>query len=511
MIKKIKPKKKPILSDSSLYQKVSEDFNGNVSKAARELNIPRRTLRRILAKPTNKSSNVKRFVITYAQNNTLVSQGFFDAIQVFISVNPSELICYKGLYKNPTQPKEEIEDVWYDPKIRPYLMDTERLLNSNVTIFPARTQPTAVNPLSGYDTHTGHKSGIFPHPKIRLKTVATPGHKMPKVLCSTGAITEKNYSKSKAGEKAKHHHIFGACIVEVVDDKIFHLRHINASEDGSFYDIAGDNVTLYTATGVHTNQRISELTKGDIHHPWINEKTWEGGIRLIKKHKPKRIFLHDLIDFWRQNHHEMKNIFLTLAKQKNNQICVREEMRQAAEFLVNLRDLTMADLYIVKSNHDEALDRWLNEGSINKLGENVEYFMELFLAKTKSATPTYNGFRFRNMLEYALGEFIKDKSRLHFLDVDQSVIFNDIEYGMHGHYGPNGARGSTQSFSKIGVKSNTAHGHSPEIIDGAYRAGVNCNHLGYAKGPSGWIDADIVTYLNGKRTLLIYVDGEYCL
>lgn len=510
-LKKIKPIKHPLLSKESIRLKVEEEFNGNVSRASRELNIPRRTLRRNLETPPLKMNSIKRYIVTYAQNNTKVHEGFLEALKVYISVNPSELICYKGNYKNPTQPKEEVENSWWDSRLLPYLMDSERMLNENVMIYPARTQPTAVNPISGYETHTGHKTGVFPHPKVRWRTIPTPGHKMPKILCSTGSITIENYSKSKSGEKSKHHHIIGACIVEVEDDKTFHIRHISADKEGNFYDIAGDNVTLYTAKGVLRNQRISELTKGDVHHPFVNEEVWNASMNLIKKHKPKRIFLHDLVDFWRVNHHERNNRFLNYAKIKTQQICVETEMKEASNFLQELHNSCNAHLYIVKSNHDEALDRWLNEVKVDYLGINAPYFHKLSLAKHESSVKTINGFKFFNTLEYALSEFLPNKKRIKFLDVDESVIFNDIEYGMHGHYGPNGARGSAQSFSKIGVKTNTAHTHAPCIIDGAYVAGTNCNKLGYAKGPSGWIDTDILTYPNGKRTLLNYVKGKYCI
>ena len=59
------------------------------------------------------------------------------------------------------------------------------------------------------------------------------------------------------------------------------------------------------------------------------------------------------------------------------------------------------------------------------------------------------------------------------LGTDQSFSVKGVELGMHGHRGPNGARGTLKSFSTIGVKSITGHSHTPGIENGAYQAGTS--------------------------------------
>lgn len=513
MLKKVQPKKKAVISRESIITKVKEEYNGNISLASRELKIKRQTLNRWMLNDFGKSKQIKRYVITYAQNNTTVHDEFFQSIMVYIAENPgTELICYRGFY-DPKNDSEKIkpEDVWYDNRVRPYLMDSERLLNDNVMIYPARTRPTAIHPLSGYETHTQDKSGIFPHPKLQWRTIPTPGHKMPKILTTTGAITHKNYSKSKAGEKGKQHHILGACIVEIEDDKKFHVRHINAESNGCFYDIAGNSLKYYKPDGIETGHRLSGLFCGDTHLPFVNSMVIKTQRQLINKFKPKRIFLNDVTDFWAQNHHEINNNFMNTAKAAHGLISVEDEVKNVAKFIEELRNESQAHLYIIRSNHDEALERWLNDARIAELGINAPYYHWLSYNKHKSVSKTLSGFTWHNSLEFAVKEHLHCDKDITFLREDESCIFEGIDNGNHGHYGPNGARGTVKGFAKIGVKTNTAHGHSPEILDGAYRAGINCNKLAYAKGPSSWLETDILNYKNGKRTFVTYIDGKYCI
>lgn len=107
-----------------------------------------------------------------------------------------------------------------------------------------KTQPTAVNPLSGFETITGSCSAIIGHPKLDLTTIATLQRKLPKILTTTGACTKADYSDTKAGVKGAHHHIYGAFVVEI-DGDVFHMRQINAVENGSFIDLEHE----YTAKG----------------------------------------------------------------------------------------------------------------------------------------------------------------------------------------------------------------------------------------------------------------------
>lgn len=508
-------KHKILLTHESVVKKIDEEFGGNINKASRELNIPRATLLRWYKNPPKKGKSIQRFVVTYAQNNTSIHTGFYAALQTWMKEWKAELICYKGTYRNPTSQREAEwaqSDMWWDKRILPYLLDSNRDLNDNLQIFPARTIPTATYPLSGYDTATGSMSGIFPHPKVQLKTVATPGNLTPKILTTTGAITIPSYSKSKAGEASRQHHIIGAAIVEIQDNKTFHIRHIAAEESGNFYDIAGGTCKYYTAKG-HSDSDIDILTRGDIHYPWIDEQAVATGMELISKLRPNKVYLHDLIDFWAVGHHEIKNRFLNAAKHSNGEICVKTEMKGAAEFLTTVANPDKYETIIVPSNHNEHLDQWLNTANIDNIGPNAEYFHWLSYMKHRSANRSFNGYTFDNTLETAIREFVHPELyNVRFLDRDESSIVNGVDYSHHGDLGPNGSRGSSMNISKIGIKTTIGHSHSPSIVNGCYQVGVSSVlPLAYARGPSSWMHTDCISYKNGKRTLVHYVDGKYCL
>ena len=483
--------------------------HGGARKAARALNIPWATFSRWTR--GEHSRDYKRYIITYAQNNTPIHQGFYQSIINYVNEWNAELICYRGRYRNPTSPEEEKKyEEWWCNEVTPYLMDTQRDLNTNLVIYPARTQPTAVNPLTGYETITEHKSGVFPHPKVAWETVATPGHLMPKILTTTGAITLPNYSKSKSGEKGQHHHIQGAVVVEIKDDKVFHLRHIAAEEDGSFYDVAGGKCMKYTPEGIEKRHKIKVLTFGDLHYPFVDWKCFESTKEVIKSLKPDKIVLHDCLDFWARNHHERGNRFLNAAKESGGDMSVENEIEGLAKTLTQLKG--DHELLIVPSNHDEALDRWLQEESLDNLYSNATYFHWLSYNKHKSASRTYNGYSFFNTLEFALNEK-QDLNKIgaRCLKRDVPEIIGGVAHDMHGDIGPSGTRGNPKSISKIGVKSTIGHGHSPRIVNGCYMVGVKCHILGYAKGANSWLTTDCIQYNNGKRTFLTYVNGDWCL
>tara|TARA_R110000765_G_scaffold20317_1_gene52807 strand:- start:24999 stop:26720 length:1722 start_codon:yes stop_codon:yes gene_type:complete len=510
---------KVIISRETIRAKVDGEFDGNPSAAAREMGLPERTVRRWYSNEKSKKKDIKRFVVTYGQNDTPVHKGFYQSLQVYLKDNNAELIVYKGKYRNPTSIIEsKKEDVDWDYRLKPYLMQTERRLNEKITIYPAFTSPTAVTPLSGFDTITGNRSGIFPHPKYQMKTVPTPSQSLPKILSTTGAITIPNYSQSKAGTKGEFHHIIGAVVVEIVDDKKFHIRQISADSDGSFYDIAGGEIKKYSADGISGEHRLEALVGGDIHVPFECKESIEATFDQIDRFRPKELFLHDMVDIWSVNSHETNNRFLNTAKLRHGVMEVEKEVDKSVE-LINRFATSLPDIKVnlVASNHNDQIDRFLNNADVDKLTVNSEYFHYLSWQKHKSARLVGNGFSFIEAYAFSALEKLKDKfpksvGRVEFLKRDVPYMIGDIEYGIHGCKGSNGARGSTLGYSKIGIKTVTAHSHSPAIIDGSYTVGVlSIINLAYASGQSSWLNTNCFTYPNHKRTLINIIDGKYCL
>ena len=109
-------------------------------------------------------------------------------------------------------------------------------------------------------------------------------------------------------------------------------------------------------------------------------------------------------------------------------------------------------------------------------------------------------------------KYLSEDSSYFFLERDQSFKIKDIEVGSHGDKGANGARGSLNGMSKLGVKTVTGHSHSPGIIGGAYQVGTSTRYqLEYNRGPSSWLHTHCIIYANGKRALINIINGRYKL
>jgi hypothetical protein len=193
----------------------------------------------------SKAKGVQRYVITAAQNATPVNKPFFESLLCYCKANNAQLVVIPYRYKNPTSIHADKDQDWWAPELVPFLMAERTQVHKHVVILAdIMTQPTATTPLSGFETMAGAHSAIIGHPKLELVTVPTPQSRLPKILTTTGAVTVKNYTPTKAGKKGDFHHTFGACVLEI-DGGTFHMRQINAVHDGSFMDLNKE----YTPTG----------------------------------------------------------------------------------------------------------------------------------------------------------------------------------------------------------------------------------------------------------------------
>ena len=106
--------------------------------------------------------------------------------------------------------------------------------------------------------------------------------------------------------------------------------------------------------------------------------------------------------------------------------------------------------------------------------------------------------------EYACRLVNSNMGNVRFLRVDESFkVAGNIECGAHSDFGNNGGRGSILSFQKLGTKHNIGHSHSCGIKAGVYQSGMSGDlDQKYNKGGSSWSHSHILTYENGKRTII---------
>ena len=104
------------------------------------------------------------------------------------------------------------------------------------------------------------------------------------------------------------------------------------------------------------------------------------------------------------------------------------------------------------------------------------------------------------------------KGAVQFLIPDESYEVGEVELGMHGHLGPNGANGSPNGLSKIGVKATTMHTHTAGIYHGLYVGGTSTvltKEWGYTIGPSAWSHSHVLQYDNGQRAIVTEKNGKW--
>lgn len=474
-----------------------------------------RTTNPVVSKPVvefnSKLPKAKRYVITSAQNATPIHKPFFEAIMQYCRHVGAELIVIPFRYKNPTSSwtANNEHDEWWAADLVPHLYDGRFDIGKGLTVLAdIKVQPTAVSPLTGLESMTGARSGIIGHPRVELKTIPTPQQSLPKIMSTTGAITVENYTDTKAGKKGEFHHTFGAMVVEVDRDK-FHLRHISALQNGSFIDleVAADK------DGVSKAPPAEGLVMGDTHadfvDPAVVAATFTGKDSIVARLNPKRLVWHDLLDFYSCNHHHRGNPFIAVAKHKAGTGSVSGEVARACAF-VDKYGAGRENIF-VPSNHPDALARWIREADWRSDPENAEFYLETALEMVRGAEMYHGGARTIDPFHYWAQKTIKAKTV--YLHRGDSYTIKGIEVGQHFDQGANGARGSIQAFSRIGVRTVGGHSHSPGIREGAHQVGTSTYlDLEYSGGGlSSWLNTHEIIYANGKRTLVNIIKGDWRL
>lgn len=474
------------------------------------------------------AGQVKRHIFTCAQANTLIHEPLWNNLlalaqhydaAVHVSTFTYDLSSYGAASVKRGKAKQSSDEPWWDERVTPYLND------DSCTVAPGliwcgemNILPTAVRPLSGLESYTGRKSGIFPHVKIAMESVASGKHEGTKFNYTTGTITQRNYIQKKAGQKAEFHHGYGALLVEVDGSGGWWCRQLNGDSEGTLYDL-----DVRAKDGkVTTGHRVKAIQWGDIHRPRIDAGmmnllwgwTVFGPVRadnMIDTLRPEFQFMEDVLDFRPRNHHEMRNFHRMYEKFVTGNDSVFAEIEGAALFLSVESKRDWCNTVVVRSNHDAAFDRWLREADYKTDLKNAKFFLKAQLAFLDAIDRQDRGFM---PFEWACRE-LGVRGDVKFLRQDESFIIcpdanGGIECGHHGDKGANGARGTLSGFAKSGRKTNIGDKHSAGIMDGAYLAGVagDLDH-GYNEGMSSWSNSHIVTYQNGKRCIVTVWNGKW--
>jgi len=491
----------------------------------------------IKARTKKFDKKTKTFFITYAQNNTPAHERFFASVQEYAKFRKADIHVIAGRYRNSTTlGSTQKADVWSEILI-PYLDAARHNVHKYVSIMSdVKIQPTAVNPMTGMQGMSGVNSCVFGSPKLQMEMCAVLDGCKPKMMVTTGACTVKNYTDSKAGKKGEFHHTLGFAIIEIKDDETFFIRQVSADANGDFsdliYDIksTGEYVPILFSTarekaewtkanlgaepvkweGISNVTRIEKLEAcvlGDIHYGYEDKEVMRETHRFLDTVNPDHVVLHDVFDGKSINHHESKDPFAQYGKEINGSNSLRREVDY---MLTGLEDFQhYNNVVIVRSNHDDFLDRWLRDGDWKKqsTSKNSLEYMQFSQLLLEQHANQYRNDEIKGvipiLIEQKFPTFIT-------LGRSDSYIVKDWELAQHGDVGTSGSRGSLQQFRKLNTKIIVGHYHSPGRKDGALAVGTSTvMRMGYNIGASAWLQSHIIIHKSGKAQHINFIDGEF--
>jgi len=427
----------------------------------------------------NLENMVKRYIITTAQYNAGVNKELLRNMEKYSQDNDAEILILPTTGRNITE-EEHIDD-----NIAIYKTITKDYsINNNLKIKDFGARPQQINPLTGLERFAqGDKSYIIPGTKQVFKYVANSYDDIPKVIMTTGTITKPNYNlRHRIGRIAKQDHEYGFVVIEKTSDKYFHFRQVKALVNGSFADITG----LYKSGKHFKNPNVKAMVIGDLHPYDLNTVHKKITFEQIETFKPERVFLHDTFNGKSISHHYNKHNIRKNEVFNEQGLNLEKELKHTLNIIKQYAKVTnKGQLYIVASNHDEHLYRYLDEGRfINDKGND--------LIGSKIYSGVLEG---ANALEYGLSLVGDIPDNVTFLQRDSSFKIRGYELANHGDLGANGGRGSPRSIENANSKSITAHGHSAFKIRDTHRVGTSTNlRLDYNRGYSNWNNSNALLY-----------------
>lgn len=524
------------MSDADVLAAVKK--HGGCNAAARALGIPKSTFKdraqaimrqRFSTRRARRATFVEtptskpvRFILSSAQNNTEVDIRFLRNLEAYAKAIDATILISGYTYNKSLFEDHRKETAEFHPSIQKYITNTQVNLG-NKLLFCAEMNilPTQTDPLSGFETYTRSKWGVFPHPRVTLKSVPVMWNAAPKIIMTTGSVTKPNYVAKKAGLKAEFHHVIGAVLVEIDRDGDIFARHLIAEKDGSFQDL-----TNYVQNGcVSKGVSVEAITWGDIHPELLDSDTALGAWGIVADDvsrgvvndenmldvlRPSYQFFHDALDFRRRNHHSINDPHVRFEAYQRVTDSVEEEVVKAA-FLLEVTQREFCESVVVDSNHDRALMRWLKTADYRNDPVNALYFLTLQKAVYQAIADDDEDFLLAEFAFRNTAAMIDDVKFLK--NTDSFTICNGtIECALHGDLGANGASGHVNAFAKMGPKANVAHTHSAAIFEGIYVAGHSCKRdMRYNRGGlTSWSPSHIVTYPSGKRIIVTMQGAKFC-
>ena len=456
------------------------------------------------------NANTKVLLVTTAQNKTSINKDFLNNLVAYRDYitkelgKEAEIVVIPSRYRNPTNniedDKTKAED-WWEDEVNNYLFYGKLNLGDVLISCDSHIAPTAKSPLDGYEILASEKHLVLGHSKVHWKTLPRFRKTPLRTMCTTGYITSKNYSKSKAGNVAHENHCYGFVVVELKDKDVCYIpRNVKVKSDGSFIDI----VNSVSESKVSRINSSLGFIYGDLHARYVNRDFLNETKKIVELLNPEKSVIHDALDSSTMNPHEAKDMFIQRQKIIQGKHLIEEEITECLDLIEEVKN-SCKETYVIESNHDIFLCRHINDAQWKRdLHNSPAYLKYAYIQQTVDLT------KYGNIFGYLVNE--RFNSEVSYVKMGDSLYIGDYQCGQHSDFGANGSKGSTKGFGRMNLKLIGGHSHSPMLYNNVTTVGVTCNleqHYN-RKGLSSWAYAHSVVHNNGKNQLLVFND-DYSL
>lgn len=428
----------------------------------------------------------QRFIVSSIVEGSPIAWDFVRALEHYAKVNNAKLVLLwmRGVYKGDHLNEKDLSYV------SPYLASTYRF-NSKLVAKDFMIHPAQKCPTTGLQPYAqSNDSIIVASTKQAMTVVARPVGRTPHTIHTTGTVSMPRYSKTRVGCIAEEDNTLGGLVIEVADSKQFFIRQIQWI-DGYFVDLG----VKYTKDN-YGKIETSAMVLGDIHFGDEDPAAITLTQEQINFLKPKKVFLHDLASNNSINYHDAHDCIKNVTRAQEFDT-LEKEWSYVKSALYDFKSAipNNTSVYVVPSNHDDFIYKWLRDGEFIKDARNAKIGARLFLLSVEGKNPMAECLNVPGVI---------------FLKKDTSMKVEGWECAQHGHIGNNGARGSIKSYAVSYDKAVIGHSHTPGINGHIWQVGTLSKfRLSYTKGPSSWLHTNCVIYKGGHSQMLTFVGDKW--
>lgn len=375
---------------------------------------------------------------------------------------------------------------------------TEANFNSNLKLLNTGITVNNKNPIKSIK-EVGRKnySIVAASTKQCMEMIPSIHRNKTHLVYLTGTCSNVIYKNNITGHINTENNKLGGLIIEIKDDKIFYIRNIEWINN-YFVDL---NKAYYSDKIKDINAEA--IIAGDMHLSGDEDPL---ALDLLKKEikflKAKRLFIHDFCSHNSINHHEQEN-WIKMAKMYKRFKNLEDEHNYTAKIFNEwVKDLKNIKFYIVRSNHDLWLDKYLGmRNTWIKDSSNAYYAYKLCGYKLSGLNP----------FEIAMKEKIRRDIDITFL-TGKSFKLADTELSLHGDIGNNGGGSSLRGLELSAGSCIIGHSHQPKVGFLGMQTGTNTKmDLGYNLGGSSWHNGNVSLYKDGHKQMLLGINYKISL